>query len=146
MQRNEKVWLGQLPKDTITSVEGSYSKAIDILETLASENPTVKNVRSLLGQSYAMLGDLQSNADNRPIQARLSLQKAIAILEQVADDNAADKAALSQLADAFRNLSQLQDRSGRYEEAETVLKHALQIDEGLVRESLSSLSDVPRGA
>jgi len=110
------------------------SKALEIVETMARENPAVTEYRRELAANHKNLGDLQT-AIGQTEAALASYERALEIFEKLARENPATTEFQSNLATSHDSIGTLHASLGQTDKALASYERALEIFEKLAREN-----------
>lgn len=115
----------------IAAAEVHFEKALGLFKELAQQDPKNTNVQRELAAAYnnhaAALLQL-----NRKAEAIIAFQSALGLYQQLAADKSNDNDAVRELAGGYENLGECQRLDNQLDAAETNLKRAAELAEGLV--------------
>src|SRR5205814_9004524 len=100
-----------------------HRKAVELLQAAAQRDPTNLDVRRSMAVTLDNLGSALARAQQAPA-ARAAHEQAIAICEELVRLPPARTTSPMDLALDLNNLGMLENREGRMEAAEDVLRHA----------------------
>ncbi len=113
--------------------EAAYGRAVAIQETQVAAHPDSSHYRYALAKTLITSGFTLLRNNTRVDAAAIKLRQALEVLNGADENDASGLERHSLLAQTQMNLGQVSLIKGRYDEAETALKEAARLYEGLVR-------------